>query len=667
MTVPRAKAHWLYRKVLRHPLLPAFLKSAVAGQEPIEAGWGLKPSGRSAIRRAGYGRLLLLEDAFVRSMRNSRAKAVYGLLADANGMHYDASAQSDLITALNSGKPTGWMRDHGLELTKVRSTMERFVETGASKYNWFPAEAEEVPDRDTGILVVDQTQGDMAIRRGGLDVTDFERMLQQAFDEAAGAPVYLRAHPDHLYRSKQTCFTRKLLDDQRLQLLPPDLSPAQCFQFVDVVVVASSLLGMEALLHGKRVITFGSPFYAGWGLTEDRGRRVPAKRQRKCSLEELFEMSYLRYCHYFDPDTHEPCGLDDILDHIELQKSMHARNRGAKVTVGFSPWKQQIAELYFESPAGCLRHTTDTDAIGNARPLLWGRRQEVPDGRKGNFSRVEDGFLRSRGLGAAFNFPYSWVVDGSGIYYDASRSSDLEKMLNAGFAQDEMAQAEGLLKHLRESRLTKYNLAGEGIYLDANQVNGRKIVLVPGQVELDASIEYGSPKIKTNGQLLKAVRESEPEAFIIYKVHPDLVAEVRHGELLPDDYKNLCDRVVTSGNIIDWLDICDEVHTMTSTTGFEALIHQVPVVTYGLPFYAGWGLTKDQLRCERRTRKLSLQELVAGALIRYPRYLNPDTREFTTALKVAQLLSSPGAEGDRRVWHLKAASLFKRFWVWLCR
>ena len=57
-----------------------------------------------------------------------------------------------------------------------------------------------------------------------------------------------------------------------------------------------------------------------------------------------------------------------------------------------------------------------------------------------------------------------------------------------------------------------------------------------------------------------------------------------------------------------------------------ALLRGVAVTTHGTPFYAGWGLTRDLApRPSRRTRTLSLDELVAGALILYPRYLDPAT------------------------------------------
>ena len=50
------------------------------------------------------------------------------------------------------------------------------------------------------------------------------------------------------------------------------------------------------------------------------------------------------------------------------------------------------------------------------------------------------------------------------------------------------------------------------------------------------------------------------------------------------------------------------------------------VSVHGAPFYAGWGLTTDLGEVPaRRTRRRSLDELVAAALLLYPRYLAPAT------------------------------------------
>lgn len=662
---------WPYRKLAKHPLLARMVEHLGARDAPLHVGWGMRPSGRAALKHAPRGgRALILEDAFVRSLRPGYGGAIYGLLADSRGIHYDLQGSSDLIEALESGKASGWMRGQLFPNEDPEEIMRRFRETGASKYNWFPAEHGDAgPDFQPGILVVDQTRGDTAITRGGLGDADFERMLRAAFDESGGQPVYLRGHPDHVFRSKGSCFPRQLLSDPRIRFLPPDLPPARCFRFCHTVMVAGSLMGVEALIHGCRVVTFGWPFFAGWGLTDDRGKAGLVDRTRRVTLGELFEFAYLRYCHYFDPDTGEPCGLGNILDHLALQKRMFRRNRGTTVTVGFTPWSRHIARSYLRSPAGTITDAADWSGVPedpSARFLLWGRKQGIPDRFQGRCARVEDGFLRSKGLGATFNFPYSWVVDQSGIYFDATAPSDLEKMLQEGFREADLAEARQLIALLREKRLTKYNLAGNPVSLDPAVVRGRRVLLVPGQVEADASIAYGSPDLKSNLALLRRVRELEPDACIVFKAHPDLVAGARHGKVLPPGYAEACDLAVTGGNVLDWLDLCDEVHTMASTVGFEALIRGKPVTTYGLPFYAGWGLTTDRLSCPRRTRRLTLEELVCGALIAYPRYLNPATGEFTTALKVARLLTSPAAR-DRRAWHLKCLSKAKKLWVQLAR
>jgi capsular polysaccharide export protein len=70
----------------------------------------------------------------------------------------------------------------------------------------------------------------------------------------------------------------------------------------------------------------------------------------------------------------------------------------------------------------------------------------------------------------------------------------------------------------------------------------------------------------------------------------------------------------------------DEVHVNTSLAGFEALLREKSVTTYGVPFFAGWGLTTDVGPVpQRRTAKRTVDELVAAALLLYPRYLDPET------------------------------------------
>ena len=154
---------------------------------------------------------------------------------------------------------------------------------------------------------------------------------------------------------------------------------------------------------------------------------------------------------------------------------------------------------------------------------------------------------------------------------------------------------------------------------------GQRRILVPGQVEDDASVQRGAPWVGGNLGLLRAVRAAAPDAWIVYKPHPDVEAGNRQGAIPRDVALSLADQVMIDTSVVTLFDHVDEVHTMTSLVGFEALVRGLPVTTHGAPFYAGWGLTNDRAVMPRRSRRLSLDELVAGALLVYPRYCDPES------------------------------------------
>lgn len=235
---------------------------------------------------------------------------------------------------------------------------------------------------------------------------------------------------------------------------------------------------------------------------------------------------------------------------------------------------------------------------------------------------VEDGFLRSVGLGADLVRPLSWVIDGSGIYYDASRPNDLEDLLQSQqFDASLLERAAALRQKLVSTGLTKYNV-GTRSWSRPVEAGQKKIVLVAGQVEADAAIRWGAPGIGTNLALLQAAREARPEAWVIYKPHPDVVAGLRNAGQQEDAAFRWCDQIITDISMGTLLESIDELHVMTSLAGFEALLRDRAVVCHGLPFYAGWGLTQDALPSPRRSRRLSVEQLVAGVLFCYPRYVS---------------------------------------------
>ncbi|WP_456305767.1 capsular polysaccharide export protein, LipB/KpsS family, partial [Falsiroseomonas oryziterrae] len=238
---------------------------------------------------------------------------------------------------------------------------------------------------------------------------------------------------------------------------------------------------------------------------------------------------------------------------------------------------------------------------------------------------LEDGFLRSAGLGAACRPGASYALDTRGPYFDPSRESDLERLLNtAAFEAPLLARAAALRAAIVERGLTKYNLRGQMPEIAAPA--GRRILLVPGQVEDDASVRRGGGAIRSNLELLRRVRADQPDAFILYKPHPDIEAGFRRGRIPAAALRGLADQVVGGAPMDTLLGRVHAVHTLTSLTGFEALLRGVPVTCWGMPFYAGWRLTEDRVAPPRPRRALTLDELVAGALILYPRCVDPVTQ-----------------------------------------
>ena len=253
--------------------------------------------------------------------------------------------------------------------------------------------------------------------------------------------------------------------------------------------------------------------------------------------------------------------------------------------------------------------------------------------------RIEDGFLRSKGLGARLTPPLSLVTDQLGIYYDPRQPSQLEQLIatSVSLRPDQRTRAEKLRQRVTAEGLTKYN-GGQ----TAPSIAGARRILVPGQVEDDASIIIAAGEICTNLALLTAVRRANPDAIVLYKLHPDVVAGLRRGALPDQQSAALADRVLGDVDPASLLTQTDEVWTMTSLLGFEALLRNKVVVTYGAPIYAGWGLTGDLGTPPARiVAKPDLLGLLYATLIAYPRYFDLITRMPCPVEVVVERLNKP--------------------------
>lgn len=525
---------------------------------------------------------------------------------------------------------------------------------------------------ESGVLVVDQTRGDCSLTSASIADHDFAAMLEAALEENEG-PVYVRSHPDHLFRNKHSCLRASpLLRHPRVRLVPCGWSPSSVFARVSKVYVMSSLLGLEALLHGKKVIHFGRAFYGGWGLTEDRHPLCFLRGGAPLRLESLFEACYLRYTRYFDPDHGHPVELGRILDHLALQRAFHEENAKTSWDLrALNPWKRSVIRRFLVTPFPPRPEGKEKATV------RWGS-QGTNGATDETVVRVEDGFIRSRGLGAEFHLPVSLVLDPLGIYYDAHRPSRLEKLLlTHSYTEKERTEASELIQELLDRRVSKYNLGTStrrsvpdpwaASIPPVRNHPSRERILVVGQVEADASLSRGCARFSTNLQFLLHVRSLYPDAILAYKPHPDVARHLRPGRPACREAVAACDHVVASLDILPWLQSCNSLHTQTSLSGFEAMLRGVPVHCYGVPFYAGWGLTFDHgdIPERRKSRSLRLEELVYTALVHYPRYLNPETNEFTSVFHALRLMDRPPSPRISPPPLLARVTQLKRIFRWL--
>ncbi|MEG9481948.1 capsular polysaccharide biosynthesis protein [Mannheimia sp. HC-2023] len=676
--------------ILKIPFLQSFLPECIVIRKSYFAikflsktqvdqvlGWGLRPSTQKARAYANKHGLpfVALEDGFLRSLGlGVKGYPPFSLVYDDVGIYYDTTRPSRLENLLLE-QP---LQDE-VEIKNAEKALSQILTYQLSKYNHALDFCEQVPPESKIVLVIDQTFGDMAVKYGQASEADFNKMLKTAISENPDAQIWVKTHPDVLSGKKKGYLTDLPQYTDKVRIITEDVNPASLIKWCEKVYCVTSQMGFEALLLGKKVITFGVPWFAGWGITDDRNENVQSlfqqNRRVKRSLLQLFYAAYFNYSRYINPNTGESGSIFDVIDYLHKVKILNQRLSGNLYCVGMSLWKQAVIKPFFNLPQCKLHFVRSLNSLKkrplaeNAKILVWsnGKPEILQFAKQNNIPllRMEDGFIRSVGLGANLVAPLSLVVDDLGIYFNAETTSRLEQILLKAehFSDNDLSNAEALRQKLVASHIGKYNVGSGDVDFNAQ---GKKIILVPGQVEDDASIKSGSPQIKKNLDLLKKVRELNPTAYIVYKPHPDVVSGNRIGNIPKMEALYFADLIVDNVNILDCILKVDEVHTMTSLAGFEALLRGKKVHCYGIPFYAGWGLTEDLLQIERRNKTLTLSQLIAATLIYYPLYIDPIQGKFIDANQAINVLMQQKQQlsnhGIKRSWISKQYGKLKQLY-----
>ncbi len=603
------------------------------------AGWGMKDSSQALRDWAEQNEtpFCFVEDGFLSyETHPSLGASPLSLSLDRSAMHYNCFKESDLERLIATHDQ--WfdeVRDN------VGSYMRAFVLSGLSKYNHGNIRISDKLFSELGtghgnVMVMDQVVGDYSVMYSGGSEQRFDDMLHAALEENPDATVFVKVHPDTLNGKKKSYLLSKVKKINRVKVINEDVLPASLFPFIDKVYTVSSLTGFEALLHDVEVVCFASPFYAGWGLTDDRATEVVRRTSvTGVTLEVLFAAAYIKYPIYIDPFT----GGVTTFERTLARMSVHARKpvlvADTIYVQKFSPWKRRTIKHYLAilCPDAEVVFSDFKIDVTRLKPLevllVWGSRErdlseELAPGAE--IWCVEDGFLRSVGLGSDLYLPSSLSFDDFGMHFDVYGQSRLEKLcIEERFEPFELNYAKSLIEQIKTHHISKYNVGNDSRVMLPKEAHGKRVILVAGQVEGDRSIELSGSKVKTNIDLLKMVQIDNPDAYVIYKPHPDVVSGNRppeeNFELLPNYY----DLKLTDVSMSVAIELAHEVHVISSQSGFEALLYGKEVHCYGMPFYAGWGLTIDHaqpIEWRRGSGHVSVESLFLCSFVIYPTYFD---------------------------------------------
>ena len=418
----------------------------------------------------------------------------------------------------------------------------------------------------------------------------------------------------------------------------------------EIWIDANHELALVAALAGSRLTLFGHGKFAGCltGQEEAVGAAILEGRSYRC------------------PFSGKPISAAEAIALLADWRRLIDANRAVAAIYGVARWKRVTLDPLLWDGTGRVRYARRLLASVERPVLAWHTRTAKPllatlATRGVAIAELEDGFIRSAGLGANCVPPLSAIVDFSGVYFDPADPSDLEQILEHGDISHGLCQrAAALREQLVHSGVSKY---GQTTCRVERPSGSCRRVLITGQVEDDRSMLSGGAGL-SNLELIKRARAIEGDAWLIYKPHPDVEAGHRKGHIADQEVFRHANEIDRTTPITALLAVIDALHVITSLAGFEALLRGKPVTVHGVPFYAGWGLTRDLAAIPpRRTRKRSLDELVAAALLLYPRYVDPVTRLPCPAEVVVERMAQDRARiSSPLIWLREMEGRFSMAW-----
>ncbi len=359
------------------------------------------------------------------------------------------------------------------ELKLAEALMGRLVETGLSRWNNLPSISLQVLNISSPFQLLLIDEGDNA--SSDRELNEVLKTIKKQRPESSLLVWQAAAHQDQLEQ-------RLSNDDAAAVAILPNCQLAPLLAEASAVHVLRADAGLDAVFHGCEVHCHAPAFSAGFGQTIDHSPRIT--QQKKLSVAELAAATLIRMPIYLNIHNRQITDPSTAIKQLLLLRDQRMLMRPRVYAFDMPYWRRRAVEPFLIGPGGKVVYMT-SKAPKTRRALAqqdtpfdvvtWGADPApTPLTESARHVRLEDGFLRSAGLGAALHFPGSlFRAMDSSLHYDARGENDITNSLqSAHTTAEERSRADQLRKRIIRLGATKYMLAPRNLPLPESTQKG---------------------------------------------------------------------------------------------------------------------------------------------------------------------------------------------------
>lgn len=548
--------------------------------------------------------IIKMEAGFYQSFElGASGEPPFSVCFDDLGVYYDARSSSRLEKLLQDYEVSAEL------LQRARDCIEFIVSNRLSKVNAEPdigsAKLYGSKKARKRILVVGQVKDDESILKGVLgEPQSCNHLVRQARLDHPDAEIIYKVHPEVLtgYRPgddpSEVSSISRVVDER--------CSVASALETIDCIYTISSFVGFEGLLRGIPVVCFGTPFYSGWGLTDDRDLPC-ARRTRSRTVEELFAIAAIIYPDYFDAKLFTPIPIESVLERLHFIKSVRRKTFLAKTTpqpnVSSLPKCSDVA--FINKNPQMVTFVNDINAhlglgiqvIGFNEPSDTFRKVLILNGQRAPIRAAIEHIPKEKRVYMEVGFfPQKAHVylDQEGIHGHSSIRDVKLKVLS----EEEKRELERFRRFFTRHNFVKLK---HGVLSDFNPDNGRDcyrepFILLILQSERDTAFELCP--YSCNQDIIEHVESCFPDQQILIRNHPndDKHYQVKaQNQILPPGNTDLRHLLINAQYVI----------AGNSTVLLEALMHRKVCASLGTGFSTNHNVCLECHNDKNRLRKLS--------------------------------------------------------------